>query len=70
MGKVSASLSGLAVLLFMVPWITVYCGEQKVFTFSGTDLVIGEVPQRLWGSMKRAGLEKLDRDISDKAALK
>jgi hypothetical protein len=50
MGKVSSGLLGLAVLLFLLPWITVSCSGQKVFTFSGTDLAIGktiEVPQAL-----------------------
>lgn len=48
MGKVSAGLLGLALLLFLLPWITVSCSGQRVFTFSGTDLAIGkniEVPQ-------------------------
>lgn len=48
MGKVSSGLLGLALLLFLLPWITVSCGGQKVFTFSGTDLSIGktiQVPQ-------------------------
>lgn len=48
MGKISSGLFGLALLLFLLPWITVSCGGQKVFTFSGTDLAIGktiQVPQ-------------------------
>ncbi len=48
MGKISSGLLGLVVLLFLLPWITVSCGGQKVFTFSSTDLAIGksvEIPQ-------------------------
>lgn len=45
MGKISSSLLGLAVFLFLLPWITVSCGGQKVFTFSGTDLSIGKTVQ-------------------------
>jgi hypothetical protein len=48
MGKISPALFGLALLLFLLPWITVACSGQKIFTFSGTDLAIGktvEVPQ-------------------------
>lgn len=48
MGKVSAGLLGFTLLLFLLPWITVSCSGQKVFTFSGIDLAIGktlEVPQ-------------------------
>ncbi|MEW5804965.1 MAG: zinc ribbon domain-containing protein [bacterium] len=48
MRKVSSSIFGLAVLLFLLPWMTVSCGGEKIFTFSGTDLAIGKtvkVPQ-------------------------
>lgn len=41
-GKVSGGLLGFAVLLFLLPWITVSCAGEKVLTVSGTDLAIGK----------------------------
>jgi hypothetical protein len=55
MGKISSSLLGLAILLFLLPWITVSCGDAEVFTFSGTDFAIGktiEIPQAFGESKK------------------
>jgi hypothetical protein len=60
MGKVSSSLFGFALLLFLLPWITVSCSGQKVFTFSGTDLAIGktiEVPQVFEAPKKESARE-------------
>lgn len=48
MRKVSSSIFGLALLLFLLPWVTVSCKGKKVFTLSGADLAIGktvEIPQ-------------------------
>ena len=66
MGKISSGLLGLAVLLFLLPWITVSCGGQKVFSFSGTDLAIGktiEVPQG-FGSVKKDNVRENKASIA------
>jgi hypothetical protein len=42
MRKISPALFGMVLILFLLPWISVSCGGQKVFTFSGTDLSIGK----------------------------
>lgn len=55
MGKISSGLLGITLLLFLLPWITVSCSGQKIFTFSGTDLAIGktaQVPQAFAPSKK------------------
>lgn len=46
--KISPTIFGLALILFLLPWVNVSCSGQKAFTFSGTDLAIGktiEIPQ-------------------------
>jgi len=45
MGEISSGLLGFVLLLFLLPWMTVSCSGQKVFTFSGTDLAIGKTVQ-------------------------
>lgn len=46
--KISPTIFGLALILFLLPWVNVSCSGQKVATFSGADLAIGktvEIPQ-------------------------
>jgi hypothetical protein len=45
MGKISTGMIGFALVLFLLPWISLSCGNQKVFTFSGTDLSLGKTIQ-------------------------
>jgi len=71
MGKISSGLLGLALLLFLLPWITVSCSGQKVFTFSGTDLAIGktiEVPQG-FGPAKKENTREVKASIAFLAAI-
>lgn len=51
---------GFALILFLLPWISLSCGGQKVFTFSGTDMAIGktiEPPQAFGKQVKQTTRE-------------
>lgn len=66
MGKISAGVFGLAVLLFLLPWITVSCAGEKVFTFSGADLAIGKTIQapQGFGTSKKENTREDDATIA------
>jgi hypothetical protein len=60
MGKISTGMMGFALILFLLPWISLSCGGQKVFTFSGTDMAIGktlETPQAFGKQVKQTTRE-------------
>ena len=53
--KMCPALFGVGLILFLLPWISISCGGQKVLTFSGTDLSIGntiEIPES-FGKVKK-----------------
>lgn len=37
-GKISSGLFGFILICFFLPWFSVSCNNQKILTFSGTDL--------------------------------
>jgi len=55
MRKISLGLLGVAILAFFLPWTTLSCGGQKLYTFSGIDLAIGQtikIPKDLLDNKK------------------
>lgn len=54
MRKISPNLLVLTILLFLLPWVRLSCGGQKIATFSGMDLAIGKTIEIPFGESKKA----------------
>lgn len=44
--NLARGLKGIALLLFMIPWVTVSCGGTELVTMSGYDLATGSISVR------------------------
>ncbi|BAU23100.1 hypothetical protein THC_0708 [Caldimicrobium thiodismutans] len=70
MRKVSGGLLGIVLLCFFLPWITVSCNNNKIYSFSGINLVMGkkiQSPDDLFGpsknlNKKESAKEKIVRE--------